>query len=481
MKLMYGVLRNDYVKGLGITLIALYVSYYLGTAIVLQPDKLRLLLAVGLALILYAISLATPHRAMIGLFLLLPFLGLIRRSLIPLAGWSSFDPFVILVPAMVCFLGLNYYFERYIRKIPELDDSKLFTLIRWLMFVHILQVFNPLQGSLFAGMAGVMFYVTPLMWMTLSRKFFNEGIMHGFLKAIPIIASITALYGLKQIYFGFFSFEEAWMELADYNSLNVLGTMRAISSFTSSSEYAQFLSIAIVICWAMMLKNKSKRMVSTLPLPLLFFALFMTSQRGAILFTMAALSLLMIFSVNKGKARFLATLITLIVMTGTYLAIININTADNALIAHQVDGLANPFDEEHSTLGLHWTLLIEGFVRGLTNPLGYGLGASTIAGSKLGAGVIGSEIDITNIMISDGIVGFILYGMIIVKVLSSSYRLYKLDNSALSYSIWGILISSIGGWCIGGNYSTLAIIWICIGYMDRAYVLKSRQLQKQGG
>ncbi|WP_040952937.1 hypothetical protein [Gorillibacterium massiliense] len=479
MRMMTGVLQKPYVKATWITLLSVYIAYYLGTAMVLEPYRLRMLLAIGLGLIFYAISLIKPNKALIAMFILLPILGFIRRALIPFAGWSGFDPIVAIVPGMVCFFGFNYYYERFFRKQLELDDSKFFSLVRWLLFVHIMQVFNPMQGSLLAGMAGAMFYITPLMWMTLSRQHFSEKMMIRFIKVIPIIACILALYGLKQIYLGFYSFEITWMNMTNYSSLNVQGMMRAISTFTSANEYAQFLSISAVICWAFMLKANSSKLPFLLPLPLLFYAIFMTSQRGAALTTMIAISLLSILSARTRKSRTIVTIVTLLITTGAYIAIININPNDNALIAHQVDGLANPLDDEHSTVGLHWKIIMDGFVRGLTNPLGYGLGTGSIAGAKLGSGVIGTEVDLTNILISDGIIGFVLYFFIIVKGLKSAYRLYKLDNSPLSFAIWGILISTIGGWCIGGNYSTAALIWICIGYMDRAYVKKSRIYQEQ--
>jgi len=42
----------------------------------------------------------------------------------------------------------------------------------------------------------------------------------------------------------------------------------------------------------------------------------------------------------------------------------------------------------------------------------------------------------------------------------------------------GILLATLGGWSIGGNYSTCAIVWLSIGYLDVLTIKRRRELLK---
>ncbi|RXZ81476.1 hypothetical protein EBB07_14195 [Paenibacillaceae bacterium] len=460
-------------------LIALAFSYAAGLYVVTAPRQLRWLLFISLFIGFYAFSIRKPRATIIGMFLFLPFMGLIRRFLIPYMGWATFDPLVVLVPSVLGLMGFVWYYRRYFQGITELNDTIIFKLVRVLMIIHFIQIFNPLQGSLLTGLGGVIFYIIPLLWMFVSREHFDEELMKKFLGLLLFIGCLGALYGLKQIYLGYYPFEEMWIRMAGYNSLNVGAVVRAVSTFTSSNEYAAFLVISLIIAIAYLLRGTMKlKVIAVLSLPLLLYALFMTSQRAPIFMVLATIMILLALNARKGIGRVVTLLGAGLLVILVYWGITNISHNDNDLIAHQVNGLADPFNEEHSTLGLHLDLLVDGFVRGVIVPVGHGLGSTTLAASKLGGNGGSSEVDISNILISDGLIGGIIYLLLIYHIFRAAISYVRSSQkNYLAFSLLGILIASFGSWSIGGNYSTVAIIWICIGFLDRVTGLHSKGQQ----
>ncbi|MEI7026113.1 hypothetical protein [Paenibacillus sp. y28] len=447
-------------------------------ALVVRPEWFRLLVFGGFALLIVALSIRKPKLLLYGLLLYLPFMGFFRRLLIPLFGWSSFDPLVVLPPTAVLLLGSYWVYRTYMRRIsiaPE-DDSPLFRLLRWFMLVCVLQVFNPMQGNILVGLGGVMFYLVPLFWMVHSRYHFDERMMKRIYCTVFVIGVISALYGLRQIYFGFTDFEQAWIVLGGYTALMVGENSRPFSFFTSAAEYTNYLQFTIVIAWAALLRGRlALRIIGLVTLPLLFYALFMESSRGAIVLTSLAITCITIVNAKRWLSRFFIFICMLLVLVAAYGAITNIESS-NDLIAHQVNGLANPLDDKHSTAGLHFDMFVAGLMKGFTMPIGHGLGSTTLAVTKMSGKGGNSEVDLGNMMISNGLIGGILYLLILWHTVRLAFR--EGNRSMVLLILLGILMATPGSWLTGGNYSTCALVWISIGYLDRTSLYHRREQTK---
>ncbi|MFC6229688.1 hypothetical protein ACFQI7_17845 [Paenibacillus allorhizosphaerae] len=447
---------------------------------VMDPSKIRMIFFASISLIFIALSIRYPRWMLFGLLLYLPFMGFFRRALIPSSGWSSFDPLVVLAPAMIMLLGSYWVYWTYIRRQPidKEDDTRLFRLVRWMLLIDVLQIFNPLQGSILTGLGGVIFYVVPLFWMVLTRIHFNERWVKFIFGTVCAIGVISAIYGLKQIFYGFLSFEETWIDIAGYAALMVSeDESRAFSFFTNGAEYTIYLVISIVITWVSLLRGKLiVKLAAILVLPLLMYAMFMQSARTPVFLTSFAIAVVTIVSAKKTSTRWLAAIVMAGVLVLAFSAITRIDTSGSALIAHQVNGLANPFDEEHSTAMIHINMLLTGLMKGFTMPVGYGLGSTTLAGMKLSNTGHSSEVDLSNMMISNGLPGGIIYGLIIWEALRMAFR--EARSGTMGLIILGILLATLGGWSIGGNYSTCAIVWLSIGYLDVLTLKRRRELLK---
>ncbi len=432
-----------------------------------SPGMIRPLFFLSFVIALLAMNMKQPRLVLYALLLYLPFMTFFRRLLIPAAGWSSFDPLVLLAPFTILLMGAGWAYRVYIGKTISLDDdTRLFRLVRWLLLIHLIQVFNPIQGGILAGLGGIIFYVVPLFWMILVRKHMDEKWMSIVFGTVFVIGIGCALYGLKQTLYGFFDFEMQWVHIAGYAALIVGKSSRSFSFLTSAAEYAQYMIIAIVIAWSYVLRGRMwLKLMGLAAIPLLFYALFMIGSRGPVVLTAVAVTVVSILSVRSAWKRLVITAVAVAAIAGAYSAIGKLNPESSALIAHQVNGLTNPLDEEHSTLQLHFDMMIHGFIDGIKFPIGRGLGSTTLAGAKLGGSGESSEVDAANIFISDGVIGGVIYLLIIFQVMRLAFQMDR--SNVFSLAILGILIATAGSWSIGGNYSTCTIIWVCIGFLDR--------------
>src|SRR5438105_8732515 len=74
-----------------------------------NPGLHRPILASVFLGVLLIIAIQRPQAAVLMAFAFLAFLGIIRRLLIPVAGWSSFDPLLLFAPVFSIFLLASLY------------------------------------------------------------------------------------------------------------------------------------------------------------------------------------------------------------------------------------------------------------------------------------------------------------------------------------------------------------------------------------
>lgn len=422
--------------------------------LILNPANLRLLLFGGIFIGLVAVSHKWPIAVLYFLTIYLPLMGLFRRLLIPFAGWNSSDPLVILPPFVLGMMVVYRLYRHSIDREPFLNDTKLYKMIRWFMIIILVQAANPMSHGMMDRINGLLLYLIPLFWMVLARNYITEKHMKRLVGIVFALGCFAALYGLKQTYMGFFSFEYTWVQVGGYDALMISPTIiRAFSSFSNASEYAFYVVFTIITAWVIAIKGQGiQRIVAILVLPVLWYALFMESSRTPLVFTMLASAIVAIVQAKPGKARWRMAWIAIIAVAVVYIGLTSIAHNGNPILAHQVEGLSNPLNEEDSTATLHYSMFIEGIVEGFTFPIGKGYGMNM-------------EYDISNIFLSTGIVGGLIYLFIYIKVYRLAYSFSQTEGK-LGLILFGTLCASPGLWLIGGNYSTSAWVWALIGYLD---------------
>jgi len=444
-----------------VALIALALPFGLGF------DGTHVVTAALLAILMCTVCIFNRGGGIVAAVVYLALLGDYRRFVAHFTGFPQSDPLLLVGPIVAVFLLCASLLDRGISV-----QSPLSRLIVLLMMFMTLEMFNPLQGGLTVGLAGALFYLAPLLWFWIGQKYGSKELLEfltfGVVVAIGVMATI---WGAYQSYFGLFDFEMQWVEAIGYAALHISAdVIRPIGFFTSSAEFTRYLVVTAAIMLAAWLAGRSLLIVL---MPLVLAVLFLAASRGPVVIFAVTAVVLWAISARRilswiprllaAAAAAAAALILLLSLLQSH----SVGGRVAPLVDRQVEGLLNPTDPDKSTALGHAELVRLGLGAAVTAPAGLGLGATTLAARKYGTDLGSTEIDFSNIMVSLGILGGVLYAAIVVTVLWSAVRWWKLERSRMALATVGILIGTAGGWLIGGEYSTVAFVWFCVGAMDR--------------
>ncbi len=150
------------------------------------------------------------------------------------------------------------------------------------MIIMILQVFNPLQGGLAVGIAGLMFYFVPVLWYWVGQAWGSESLIGSLLFWVVVPTGVMAsIMGIHQAFVGFYPFEvEALHRLRIYQTEIGGAAWRPWGFFPSSSEYTAYLAIGIVTPISSFIASQFR--IALIAVPLLVFALFVSGVRGPV-------------------------------------------------------------------------------------------------------------------------------------------------------------------------------------------------------
>jgi hypothetical protein len=130
----------------------------------------------------------------------------------------------------------------------------------------------------------------------------------------------------------------------------------------------------------------------------------------------------------------------------------------------------NPFDQQQSTLIGHQQLVIYGLVITIDHPLGLGTGVTNLAGERLGATSVGTEVDLTNAFVSLGLPGGLIYSALLITTLWRAARLGLSMRDTATLATVGVLIVTLGQWLNGGFYALAPLVWFLVGWTNRQWV-----------
>ena len=435
-------------------------------AFLILAGEVRAAVALTCTCVLVALAVLHIPAAIVGAFVYLVLMGDLRRLLIPWAGWSGVDPLLLVGPVFALLLCGYAWASQAVRV-----NTSMARWILALMAVMVLQMFNPRQGGLMVGVAGGLFYMVPLLWYWVGRTYATPARMKTLLYNVVIPLGVgAALLGYYQTFYGYLPYQMEWYNIAGYVALGAKGEQAPISFFASSSEYANFLIVCTVVLWAAVLRKKN---YTTLLLIALFFvAVFLTGIRGPVakvLLVAAGLYAVMGRSFKTWLLRGAFALLLGAVALGWVLTSLQVSGA-NQRVQHrtqrQIEGLTG-MTSEGSSAGNHFGMMVYGYMRGLQQPLGMGLGATTKAAKKFGGAGGSMEADSSNMFIATGLVGGTIYLIIIFLIVRSALRYWQHTRSLLALALLGVLTVTFLDWLKGGQYALSTLIWICVGALDR--------------
>ncbi len=464
------VVKSKYILYLAISLLSLFVARSI-------PDPVRFRwVAVGtIAFLLFLTTLIDVRKGIIATLVFLPFMAFIRRALYSISPYTKLDPILLIGPAIAGFIFIEIFMFRRDQFSKTVKDSLLSKCVIALFVLFGLQIFNPLQGSILVGLGGVMYYIIPLMWFYLGRIFIDQEAGVKLLKAVATIGCVVMIYGIYQTYFGFMDFEEYWIKYGGYAALHVGGIIRAFSTFASASEYVLYITVFAVIIVAIMIHRKKLILLPVLGISL--WAIIIGGSRGVVfmfIFATVALIALGLRNLKKSTFIFILFLFVFVMMLAKMSydpTMFSESGRLTGVLQRQAMGILDPFTPGRTTLPSHLSRVWYAFIDAFThNPFGYGLGSTTLAAMKFGGAERGTEYDFSNVLVSSGIIGVVLYLIIMFQIFKEVTFLCFNSKNLRYIVVFAILFVTMGQLLMGANYALVPLLWLLIGWMDKEYV-----------
>jgi hypothetical protein len=448
------------------TLLGVFLAAVAGGWYLAHPGTVRPALAATISILLIALGLVAPRTVLLILIVWLAALGFTRRVMSDLGGTPDTDPLLLIAPATLAVLALVAARYGAFRNLTLLSHSVL-----TLGVLTVIGALNPLQGSVKAGVGGLLFLFVPLLAFWIGRTI-PEQTLASLFWAIAILAVPTAVYGLAQTFSGLPSWDANWVRESDFNALTVYaegGTsyaLRPFSTFSSPAEYGYFLAIGI-IAWFTFGLRRELAIPAAAASGLLAVALLYQSSRG-IVFTLVGAIALITAARHRLAAVPAAVLLVAAVVSVPFVIEALAPRDTSALVAHQVEGLSDPFNPEQSTLIGHLGIMLNGVTTAFSHPLGLGTSAVTLAGDRLGgARAQGTDADPSNIAVALGLPALVVYLVIVGVGLVRAYQTAVRRRDALSLAALGVLVTLFAQWMNGGQYAVAFLPWLMLGWLDR--------------
>lgn len=464
------------VSGTAIVSYLVPLSVLTGGALVLgrltlEPASLRYALVIALLLVVVGVGVTAPSATLYALVIWLAVLGLTRRLVSGFSPPGGADPLLLLGPLTLLVLLAVAASKGAFRRRTGLSNAVLI-----LSGLALIGALNPLQGSVLSGAAGLLFFLVPMLAFWIGRGLCDDGTMTNVLKLVAGFGLLAALYGLSQTFRGFPTWDQAWIEQAQragYASLLVhaegfKSTVRPFGTFSSASEYVVYLGIALV-AW-LGFRSRKGRLVTAVCAGVIGAAVLLGSSRSVIVSVLVALALMAGLSHRlppRSNLALAATLLLVLPLVAARATPALTSGQSDALLAHQVGGLAHPLDSRTSTAGFHLTLVVDGLRSAITEPLGHGTGSVSIAGSRYGRELRNTESDPSNVSVALGIIGLAVYLVIFFSGFRRTYLLALTRGDALSRVGFGLLVVTLFQWLAGGNYAVAFLPWLVLGWVDR--------------
>ena len=467
------VSRSRYFFYLALSLLYVMIGYLLP-----NPVRFRWVAIGAVIFLLFALTVGSVRKGIMAILIFLPFMGFLRRVLYFVSPYAKYDPIHLITPILVLFIFVGIPLFGRGRLSQAIRGNSLAKYVIALLGLFVLQIFNPLQGSLLVGLGGALYYVIPAMWFFFALCFANDQLLRKLMVAMVVIGVVTGAYGLCQMAFGFLAFEKYWIESAGFGSLHIGRFIRAFSTFSSPEEYSRYLQVAGVIAFGYFLKRKN--LARFLIFVFISFSTVMTGVRSSAFGLSFSISVLLVIWRANNLRR---TFIRLVLLASAFVVIMSFVSPPSSesvyesqsifytMAGHTARGFINPVGERtfQGRLSLWKRLVMDVVPR---NPVGYGLGSTSIAARKFAGLGIGTESYIFALFVNSGVVGGLLFLIISLTVLKKGTELSlqpehsKVLASLVLAIVAGLILNNVFGSSFV-LYSVAPIGWLLIGWIAK--------------
>jgi hypothetical protein len=415
-------------------------------------------------------------------FAYLLLLGDLRRIVDMSSGKAGLDPLLLVGALFALYLSLP------ILSHVRVKDS-LSKVMLVMLCVMVLEIFNPKQGSIFIGLSAGLFWIVPVMWFWIGRRYATEEMVSRLLFGVVVpLGVLAAFLGLYQNFVGFLPWEKAWIDAAVANGFSSLflahGLIRSFGFSVNSVEFVELMMITILIVGPLL---GSRKAGYTLFLPVLGLSIFLASSRTTIIKIIFGYALMWaVRGYAQKRAKVLPRLIfALVVGLGILVYSVGHLAADERALnskssktdiaaSHVIQGLANPLDTKKSTAGAHSDMFFLSILSGIEYPVGYGLGSTTLGAGKFSGGeqvAIGSsEIDISDAFLCTGVSGGVCFLLMIFYTFRYLLEYQMYGQELLKIFLIGIFAAMLGSWIGQGRYALAPLMCFLIGFLAKQHI-----------
>ncbi len=413
-----------------------------------------------------------------------PFRGLLRRIQYIIVPYSQSEPIHLITP-IVTFCAIALLLMRH--KFEIFRATPLAAATSILAAICLLQVFNPLQGGLFVGLTGALYILVPMAWFYFGQSA-NPDFVPRILRIIVVLAIVTSLHGVYQLYFGYPFFEQVWLDNTDmYNSISVYNVKRALATFSSSEEWGRYTQIGCIIAAGLGFSRNegNKRVFWFGAAAALIVLLALTGQRTSIFGLMLGLAILFLTGARHFRgaaARTMLLFVPFVLMFALVKPLTDDDgmSSDNkfgAMMTHTSKGVVDPTNEDSLYIRLEtWGELITKTLP--SNPFGIGLGAATLAATR---GHWDQDFAIDNhflsLALSAGVLATLLLVWILVRALVFCFRGWRdSEHGSEQADLWRIMLALTATLILHNFFGTSLVIysvapisWLMIGWISATY------------
>jgi hypothetical protein len=286
-------------------------GYFVALKIFNVPRQIEAVVIFAIALF-YPIA-KNPLLGMYAFFITLPFITLIRRLYYLLYGRPAMDPLLMAGEFLILTMMVGLFFELRLRRDKD-EDIRFYKTMVLIYFAYLVfRVFVYNDCGLELAVARFKFY-GPAVLLFFIGIIYAPRVSH--LKSLwaitAIIGVITALYGFKQLYWGFSRAENIWLSSIDFSTLYIKDIIRPFSTFQSPAAFADYMVLSVIgllMFWSW--KKGALRIAILLLVPVFFYAVLITSVRSDWIGFIAVLLFWFTFSKVKGMKQRVWTLVAI--------------------------------------------------------------------------------------------------------------------------------------------------------------------------
>lgn len=299
-------------------LFAACTGHILAFKIVHIPLQTELILISSL--LLFYPFIRKPIIGVYTIFIISPFISYIRRLYYLIYNRPDSDPLIILPDILLFFTIAGLFFELKEKREQGWLASP-FTITILIYFIYML-------------LRTFFFNILPIEVAALKFKYYGPPVLFFFAGLIfgdnfknskniwiltIIIGVFAALYAIKQLHFGYSKAETIWFSYIEFSTLFIKDIARPFSIFQAPvvlADYLQLTFIAILMAFSW-IKKKSKFFL-LIPIPIIIYAVLITSVRSSWLGLIITFILWILFFFLKTSRQRITTMMMLAIVYLSY-------------------------------------------------------------------------------------------------------------------------------------------------------------------